>query len=180
MAKHLIILQAQDLTKRFNGETIFSKVNLAIQEKSRVALVGRNGAGKSTLVKMIIGEQSVDGGQISTKKNLSIGYLAQDTGLNSDKSIYAEMASVFASLKEQEAKLHALEKQMGSLGVDANTEEYETISSQYDNIRADFEQHNGYGYDAEIRGVLHGFGFGKLTTIGQLMNCQAARRLNLP
>lgn len=157
----MIILQAQDLTKRFNGETIFSKVNLAIQEKSRVALVGRNGAGKSTLVKMIIGEQSVDGGQISTKKNLSIGYLAQDTGLNSDKRIYAEMASVFASLKEQEAKLHALEKQMGSLGVDANTEEYETISSQYDNIRADFEQHNGYGYDAEIRGVLHGFGFGE-------------------
>lgn len=64
----MIILQAQDLTKRFNGENIFSKVNLAIQEKSRVALVGRNGAGKSTLVKMIIGEQSIDGGQIVTKK----------------------------------------------------------------------------------------------------------------
>lgn len=159
MAKHVIILQAQDLTKRFNGETIFSKVNLAIQEKSRVALVGRNGAGKSTIVKMIIGEQSIDGGKIVTKKNLSIGYLAQDTGLNSDKSIYAEMESVFAGLKEQEAKLHSLEEQMGSANMDPNSEEYETISSQYDNIRADFEQHNGYGYDAEIRGVLHGFGF---------------------
>ncbi|KRK90054.1 ABC transporter-like protein [Lentilactobacillus sunkii DSM 19904] len=159
MAKHLIILQAQDLTKRFNGENIFSKVNLAIQEKSRVALVGRNGAGKSTLVKMIIGEQSIDGGQISTKKNLTIGYLAQDTGLDSEKSIYAEMASVFAGLKQQEAKLHELEEQMGSQDLDPNSEQYETISSQYDNIRADFEQHNGYGYDAEIRGVLHGFGF---------------------
>jgi ATP-binding cassette subfamily F protein 3 len=159
VAKHLIILQAQDLTKRFNGENIFSNVNLAIQEKSRVALVGRNGAGKSTLVKMIIGEQSIDGGQISTKKNLTIGYLAQDTGLDSEKSIYAEMASVFAGLKQQEAKLHELEEQMGSQDLDPNSEEYETISSQYDNIRADFEQHNGYGYDAEIRGVLHGFGF---------------------
>ncbi|MEE8823572.1 putative ABC transporter ATP-binding protein YheS [Lentilactobacillus sunkii] len=155
----MIILQAQDLTKRFNGENIFSNVNLAIQEKSRVALVGRNGAGKSTLVKMIIGEQSIDGGQISTKKNLTIGYLAQDTGLDSEKSIYAEMASVFAGLKQQEAKLHELEEQMGSQDLDPNSEEYETISSQYDNIRADFEQHNGYGYDAEIRGVLHGFGF---------------------
>ncbi|WP_235803152.1 ABC-F family ATP-binding cassette domain-containing protein [Lentilactobacillus sunkii] len=155
----MIILQAQDLTKRFNGENIFSKVNLAIQEKSRVALVGRNGAGKSTLVKMIIGEQSIDGGQISTKKNLTIGYLAQDTGLDSEKSIYAEMASVFAGLKQQEAKLHELEEQMGSQDLDPNSEQYETISSQYDNIRADFEQHNGYGYDAEIRGVLHGFGF---------------------
>lgn len=157
----MIILQAQDLTKRFNGENIFSKVNLAIQEKSRVALVGRNGAGKSTLVKMIIGEQSIDSGQIVTKKNLTIGYLAQDTGLDSDKTIYAEMESVFAGLKDQEKKLHSLETQMGSSDIDPNSEEYETISSQYDNIRADFEQHNGYGYDAEIRGVLHGFGFDK-------------------
>ncbi|ORN08890.1 putative ABC transporter ATP-binding protein YheS [Lentilactobacillus parabuchneri] len=155
----MIILQVQDLSKRFNGETIFSKVNLAIQENSRIALVGRNGAGKSTLVKMIIGEQSVDSGQIVTKKNLTIGYLAQDTGLDSDKSIYDEMASVFAGLKAQEHKLHELESQMSAPDLDTTSEDYQTISSQYDNIRADFEQHNGYGYDAEIRGVLHGFGF---------------------
>jgi ATP-binding cassette subfamily F protein 3 len=161
VANHLIILQAQDLTKRFNGETIFSGVNMAIQEKSRIALVGRNGAGKSTLVKMIIGEQSVDGGQVSEKKNLSIGYLAQDTGLDSDQPIYAEMATVFAKLKQQEQKIHDLEEQMSSTTLDPNSEAYAQISSQYDHIRADFEQHNGYGYDAEIRGVLHGFGFGE-------------------
>ncbi|MFT8401387.1 MAG: ABC-F family ATP-binding cassette domain-containing protein [Lentilactobacillus diolivorans] len=155
----MIILQAQDLTKRFNGENIFSKVSLAIQEKSRIALVGRNGAGKSTLVKMIIGDQSIDSGNVVTKKNLTIGYLAQDTGLNSEKSIYAEMESVFANLKKQETKLHQLEAQISSPRMDANSEEFKEISKQYDNIRADFEQHNGYGYDAEIRGVLHGFGF---------------------
>lgn len=123
--------------------------------------MGRNGAGKSTLVKMIIGEQSLDGGQIVTKKNLSIGYLAQDTGLDSDKSIYDEMAAVFAKLKQQERKIHELEAQMSDPSIDPASEEYAQISSQYDNIRADFEQHNGYGYDAEIRGVLHGFGFGQ-------------------
>ena len=159
MARSLIILQAQDLTKRFNGENIFSKVSLAIQEKSRIALVGRNGAGKSTLVKMIIGDQSIDSGNVVTKKNLTIGYLAQDTGLNSEKSIYAEMESVFANLKKQETKLHQLEAQISSPRMDTNSEEFKEISKQYDNIRADFEQHNGYGYDAEIRGVLHGFGF---------------------
>lgn len=159
VARSLIILQAQDLTKRFNGENIFSKVSLAIQEKSRIALVGRNGAGKSTLVKMIIGDQSIDSGNVVTKKNLTIGYLAQDTGLNSEKSIYAEMESVFANLKKQETKLHQLEAQISSPRMDANSEEFKEISKQYDNIRADFEQHNGYGYDAEIRGVLHGFGF---------------------
>ncbi|WP_171035007.1 ATP-binding cassette domain-containing protein [Lentilactobacillus parafarraginis] len=157
----MIILQAQDLTKRFNGVNIFSKVNLSVQEKSRIALVGRNGAGKSTLVKMIIGEQPIDGGQVTTKKNLSIGYLAQDTGLDSNKGIYAEMAGVFADLKVQEQKLHELEGQMASL--DPQSEAFGQVSSTYDNIRADFEQHNGYGYDAEIRGVLHGFGFDKPT-----------------
>lgn len=155
----MIILQAQDLAKRFNGINIFSKVSLAIQEKSRIALVGRNGAGKSTLVKMIIGQQPIDGGQITTKKNLTIGYLAQDTGLNSDKEIYEEMASVFAGLKKQEHQIHKLEMQMSTL--DPNSETFQQISATYDHIRADFEQHNGYGYDAEIRGVLHGFGFDK-------------------
>lgn len=159
MAGSLIILQAQDLTKRFNGINIFSKVNLSIQEKSRIALVGRNGAGKSTLVKMIIGEQSIDGGQITTKKNLTIGYLAQDTGLDSDKGIYEEMSSVFAKLKEQETKIHELEAQISTL--DPKSDRFHQISATYDTVRANFEQHNGYGYDAEIRGVLHGFGFDK-------------------
>lgn len=153
----MIILQAQDLTKRFNGMTIFSKVNLSIQEKSRIALVGRNGAGKSTLVKMIIGDQSIDSGQVTTKKNLTIGYLAQDTGLDSDKGIYEEMASVFSELKKQERQIHELEAQMGTLN--PKSEAFQRVSATYDHIRADFEQHNGYGYDAEIRGVLHGFGF---------------------
>ncbi|MFT8766137.1 MAG: ATP-binding cassette domain-containing protein [Lentilactobacillus hilgardii] len=155
----MIILQAQDLTKRFNGINIFSKVNLSIQEKSRIALVGRNGAGKSTLVKMIIGEQSIDGGQITTKKNLTIGYLAQDTGLDYDKGIYEEMSSVFAKLKEQETKIHELEAQISTL--DPKSDRFHQISATYDTVRANFEQHNGYGYDAEIRGVLHGFGFDK-------------------
>lgn len=155
----MIILQAQDLTKRFNGINIFSKVNLSIQEKSRIALVGRNGAGKSTLVKMIIGEKSIDGGQITTKKNLTIGYLAQDTGLDSDKGIYEEMSSVFAKLKEQETKIHELEAQISTL--DPKSDRFHQISATYDTVRANFEQHNGYGYDAEIRGVLHGFGFDK-------------------
>ena len=79
------ILQIKNVTKRFLGKDIFTKVNLNIQENSKIALVGRNGVGKSTLVKMIMGLQSIDDGQIIKNKNLSIGYLQQNSGLNSDK-----------------------------------------------------------------------------------------------
>ncbi|WP_283678063.1 ABC-F family ATP-binding cassette domain-containing protein [Lentilactobacillus sp. Marseille-Q4993] len=153
----MIILQTQNVAKRFNGEDIFSNVNLAVQEKSRIALVGRNGAGKSTLVKIITGEINADEGEVSQKRGLNIGYLAQDTGLDSDKSIYDEMESVFAALKATEAKLRQIEQQMAT----ASPAELEELSSTYDNLRADFEQKNGYSYEAEIRGVLHGFGFGE-------------------
>ncbi len=157
----MIILQAQDLEKRFNGEPIFSKVNLTIQDKSRVALVGRNGAGKSTLVKMIIGQIPIDQGKVIKKRGLTIGYLAQDTGLSSQKSIYDEMESVFASLKKTELRLHDLEKEISEINGSSNPEHFKELSNSYDKLRASFEQQNGYGYEAEIRGVLHGFGFGE-------------------
>ncbi|WP_268912805.1 ribosomal protection-like ABC-F family protein [Lentilactobacillus sp. SPB1-3] len=157
----MIILQVQDIAKRFNGENIFSGVNLNIQEKSRIALVGQNGAGKSTLVKIIMGEMAADEGQISEKKNLTIGYLAQDTGLDSNKTIYDEMESVFDSLKETESKIHKLEVQISQDNSTMSEEEFAEISKTYDNLRADFESNGGYVYEAEIRGVLHGFGFGE-------------------
>ncbi len=157
----MIILQVQDVAKRFNGENIFSGVNLNIQEKSRIALVGQNGAGKSTLVKVIMGEMTADEGSISEKKNLTVGYLAQDTGLDSNKNIYDEMESVFDDLKKTEQKIHNLEVQMSEEGPSMSPDDFSELSKTYDNLRADFEQNNGYSYEAEIRGVLHGFGFGE-------------------
>lgn len=155
----VIILQAQNVTKRFGGEDLFTNVNLTVQDKSRIALVGRNGAGKSTLIKMIMGDESIDDGAINRKKGLTIGYLAQDTGLNTSLNIYDEMLSVFSELIEEEAKIHELEIQISKLDPIQNSEQFEKLSNTYDRIRNEFEQNNGYGYKAEIRGVLHGFGF---------------------
>lgn len=98
------ITNKKNVTKRFLGKDIFTKVNLNIQENSKIALVGRNGVGKSTLVKMIMGLQSIDDGQIIKNKNLSIGYLQQNSGLNSDKNIIEEMENVFEDLKAEEKK----------------------------------------------------------------------------
>lgn len=152
----MIILQAQDIAKRFGAETLFDNVNLTVQDNSRIALVGRNGAGKSTLVKMIMGVSNIDSGQITEKKDLTIGYLAQDTGLQSTKTIYAEMESVFEPLKQMEQQIHEIEQQMGTT---TDTKELEQLSTNYDRLQTQFSDQNGYGYQAEIRGVLHGFGF---------------------
>ena len=77
-----MLLQVQQLTKYFGAELILSNIKLEIQIKDRIALVGRNGAGKSTLLKMIAGHLSYDSGQIVKPKDVTIGYLAQNTGLN--------------------------------------------------------------------------------------------------
>lgn len=78
----MILLQINQLSKYYGAELILSNMKLEVQNKDRIALVGRNGAGKSTLLKIIAGQLSHDGGEIIKPKGVTIGYMAQDTGLN--------------------------------------------------------------------------------------------------
>ncbi|WP_461242952.1 ABC-F family ATP-binding cassette domain-containing protein [Secundilactobacillus muriivasis] len=154
-----MLLQVQQVTRRFGADTLFSNVSMDVPEHGRVALVGRNGAGKSTLIRMITEGETPDEGQIISKRGITIGYLAQDTGLDSNRTIWEEMASVFKALQEQEAKLHELEEQMSDPDVINDAEQFAQISATYDQLQTNFKNQNGYGYRAEIRGVLHGFEF---------------------
>ncbi|AVK61933.1 multidrug ABC transporter ATP-binding protein [Lactobacillus sp. CBA3605] len=155
----MILLQVQQVMRRFGADVLFDNVQLDIQDHARVALVGRNGAGKSTLLKMIAGETVPDEGQISMRKGLTIGYLAQDQGLNSAHTIWEEMSSVFAELHQLEAQMHRLEAQLSDPEVIADDPTYQQTLKTYDQVQTEFQQKNGYGYQAEIRGVLHGFQF---------------------
>ncbi len=155
----MILLQVQQVARYFGADTLFENVSLDVSENSRIALVGRNGVGKSTLLKMIIGNESPDAGQITKKKGLTIGYLAQNTGLESDKTIYAEMLSVFERLQIMEKNLHEMEAKIADSGADHSSAAYSQLLNQYDQLLHDFEEQNGYGYEAEIRSVLHGFHF---------------------
>ncbi|MDM8212289.1 ABC-F type ribosomal protection protein [Enterococcus hirae] len=148
----MILLQASDLARFFGADVLFEHLNIEIEEKSRIALVGRNGAGKSTLLKMLVGEESPDAGQINQKKNMTLGYLAQNAGFNSEKTVWKEMISAFDPLKKMEARMHVLEAQMGE---SADPQ----IFKEYDQLLHDFEAKNGYGYESETRSVLHGFSF---------------------
>ena len=106
----LILLQVNGLSKLYGAETILANIKLEVQTKDRIALVGRNGAGKSTLLKIIAGELSHDGGEIIKPKDVSIGYLAQNTGLETSLTIWDEMLTVFTHLRKWRQNFEGLSK----------------------------------------------------------------------
>ena len=106
----MILLQVNQLNKYYGAELILSNMKLEIQTRDRIALVGRNGAGKSTLLKIIAGKLSYDSGEIMKPKGVTIGYLAQNTGLESGLSIWEEMLTVYATVRTLENDLRQLRK----------------------------------------------------------------------
>ncbi|BCB02113.1 ABC-F family ATP-binding cassette domain-containing protein [Bacillus sp. KH172YL63] len=155
----MILLQVNQLSKNFGADNILSNIKLEIQTRDRVALVGRNGAGKSTLLKIIAGHLSYDSGEITKPKGVTIGYLAQNTGLESDLSIWAEMLTVFEELQKQEKQLRHLEKQMADPSVYEQEDIYQRVLKEYDELQVRFKDSGGYQYEADIRSVLHGLNF---------------------
>ena len=154
----MIILQASNVARRFSGVTFFENISMQIQDKGRVGLVGRNGAGKSTLLKMLIGETQPDEGTVSMKKGIKLAYLAQNSGLDSDLSVYNEMLTAFDRVISLEKNMREMEAKIAS-ATDYESDDYTSLLSAYDQAQHDFNEMNGYGYEATIRSVLHGFGF---------------------
>lgn len=153
----MLLLQTNDVLRRFGADVLFHNINLQVVDHARVALVGRNGAGKTTLLKMIAGITQPDEGTITKAKGLSIGYLAQDQGLDSQNSTWAELDTVFGSLHQMEAEIHHLEGQLAT--VDSTTDRYQEILRDYDRLQEQFQEAGGFEIDSRMRGVLTGFGF---------------------
>lgn len=153
----MLLLQTNDVLRRFGADILFHNINLQVVDHARVALVGRNGAGKTTLLKMIAGITQPDEGTITKAKGLSIGYLAQDQGLDSQNSIWAELDTVFDPLHKMEAEIHHLEGQLAT--VDSTTDRYQEILRDYDRLQEQFQEAGGFEIDSRMRGVLSGFGF---------------------
>ncbi|MBE5109100.1 ABC-F type ribosomal protection protein [Bacillus thuringiensis] len=176
--KTLILLQVNGLSKLYGAETILANIKLEVQTKDRIALVGRNGAGKSTLLKIIAGELSHDGGEIIKPKDVSIGYLAQNTGLETTLTIWDEMLTVFTHLQQMETKLRRLEQEMGKEENFSNAATYEKLLADYDQLQLDYKDQGGYQYEADIRSILSGLGFPvetHQTTISTLSGGQKTR-----
>ena len=111
----MIILQGNKIERSFSGDVLFDNINIQVDERDRIALVGRNGAGKSTLLKILVGEEAPTSGEINTKRDLNLSYLAQDSRFESSNTIYSEMLNVFAGLRADEKRLRDMEMKMAEL-----------------------------------------------------------------
>ena len=151
----MIILQANKIERSFAGEVLFDNINLQVDERDRIALVGRNGAGKSTLLKILVGEEEPTSGEINKKKDISLSYLAQDSRFESENTIYDEMLHVFDDLRRTEKQLRQMELEMGEKSGD----DLDKLMSDYDRLSENFRQAGGFTYEADIRAILNGFKF---------------------
>ena len=157
--KSMILLQVNQLSKSYGADLILSNIKLEVQTRDRIALVGRNGAGKSTLLKIIAGHLSYESGDLIKPKHVTIGYLAQNTGLVSGLSIWEEMLTVFEHVMNQEKELRKLEEKMADPTVFENAALYERTIKEYDHLQNEFKENGGYQYESDIRSVLHGLNF---------------------
>ncbi|MHA0856507.1 ABC-F family ATP-binding cassette domain-containing protein [Paenibacillus sp. CMAA1364] len=155
-----MLLQASGIKKLYGVHPVLDGINLQVLEKERIGLVGVNGAGKSTLLQILAGEISHDGGQIFKAKETTIGYLAQNSGLQSDGTLWDEMLSVFTPLIEAEQELRSMEIMIADPDAMDNPKKYQDLLERYA-FRSDwFKDQGGYEMETKIRSVLHGMGFG--------------------
>ncbi|HEP1345902.1 TPA: ABC-F family ATP-binding cassette domain-containing protein [Streptococcus pyogenes] len=170
----MIILQGNKLERSFSGDVLFQNISLQVDERDRIALVGPNGAGKSTLLKLLVGEETPTSGEVNTKKDLTLSYLAQNSRFESDQTIYEEMLKVFEALRQDEKRLRQMEMDMATV----SGQDLTRLMTDYDLLTEHFRQQGGFTYDSDIKAILNGFKFDESMwqmTIAELSGGQNTR-----
>lgn len=158
-----MLLNVEHLYKYFNGHALLKDINFTVEDREAVGLIGVNGCGKSTLLNIITGSEGYDKtpeglGSVNIAGKASIGFLRQNSGLNSELTIGEEMKNAFAPLLETLDKMKVLEKKMADGG------DIDSISHEYAELSSYFEARDGYRIDVKIKQVLNGMGFGSTPT----------------
>ena len=158
-----MLLNVEHLYKYFNGQALLKDINFTVEDREAVGLIGINGCGKSTLLNIITGSEGYDKtpeglGSVNIAGKASIGFLRQNSGLNSELTIGEEMKNAFAPLLETLDKMKVLEKKMADGG------DIDSISQEYAELSSYFEARDGYRIDVKIKQVLNGMGFGSTPT----------------
>ena len=150
-----MILACHNINKAFGEHVIVHDGSFHIEEREKAALVGINGAGKSTILKMIMGQEPLDNGDVILAKGRTIGYLAQHQDLLAGNTIYEELCTAKADIFALEQQIRAIEIELKHLSGDALKDRLDT----YNRLQSEFEDKNGYACESEITGVLKGLGF---------------------
>ena len=150
-----MILSCQNISKAFVENQVLKNVSFHIEDHEKAAIVGINGAGKTTLLRIIVGEMTPDDGQVVLAKDKTLGYLAQNSTVDTSHTIYEELLSVKADLLRLEEKIRECENNMKH----ANGDALEDLMKQYTSLTHAFETGGGYLYRSELVGVLKGLGF---------------------
>lgn len=169
-----MILALNNVSKSFGTDVILENISFHIEEKEKVGIVGVNGAGKSTLFKIITGELSLDSGEVIMPKSAALGYFSQSLEIDSSKTIYGELLTVFEPVMLIEQQLRDMESQMAH----TKGEELDRLMSNYSELSHKMEEMDGYSYQSRIRGVIKGLGFSddeSSQTINELSGGQKTR-----
>ena len=152
-----MLIQLNNVTKNFVVNEVFSNVKMEINDKDRIAIVGRNGAGKSTLLKIISGEIDFDNGERTVSKDTTIGYLSQEFIVREDLSIYEEMITCFNEIIELEKELEKISYELTPENIESNP----GLLDKYDRLQNQVLTHKNYHYKSKIESVLYGLDFDK-------------------
>lgn len=158
-----MILACSHINKQLNDNTLFSDVTFHINDGECAALIGANGSGKTTLLRIIVGELPADGGDITIAKERTVGYLPQQQGYHSDKSIYEELLEVKSDIVDLDRSIRSMEQQMQH----ASGSELEELLNKYHHLQTEFEAKDGYACKSHIMGIINGLGF----TDGDVNQC---------
>ena len=152
------MISVDGLTVEFGGSTLFSDISFVINEKDRIALMGKNGAGKSTLLKILAGVREPTRGKVSAPKDTVVAYLPQHLMTEDGRTVFEETAQAFAHLHEMEAEIAALNKELETR-TDYESDSYMELIERVSTLSEKFYSIEEINYDADIEKTLLGLGF---------------------
>ena len=152
------MISVDGLTVEFGGTTLFKDVSFAINEKDRIALMGKNGAGKSTMLKIIAGTKTASRGKVSSPKDAVIAYLPQHLLAEDSRTVFEEASQAFAHIFEMEHEIEDLNNQLSSRS-DYESAEYYELIEQLSTLSEKFYSIEETNFDAEVELILLGLGF---------------------
>lgn len=158
----MIVLSCSNISKAYIVENIIENISFTLNENEKIGLIGLNGAGKTTLFNILTGNIEPDTGTIFKAKGKKLGYLKQNTHIESTMSIINEMLTIFNDIVKMEEEIHELEQKISSIAENDDANLLESIMNAYSDLKEKFENSDGYSYKSSIRGVLRGLGFNEM------------------